>query len=100
MKGHDEPMLGIVPTVTRAEALRSQLWASLGGAAAWNLIHRHAESWGEVELMMDLWRAAQTGPLLKAAEAGLSNGKASGQSEESRQNLCTSAATCAENEEK
>lgn len=46
-------------SITKEEAKTYQDWASLDGAVAWHLIERHADSWGDVSMMMDAWLDAK-----------------------------------------
>lgn len=52
----------VLPTITREEAREAQTWSGMDGAVAYHLIHRHAENWADVGLMMDAWREANPSP--------------------------------------
>lgn len=41
--------------MTREEAQPLQAWRGMNGASAFQLIERHANGWGDVELMMQAW---------------------------------------------
>lgn len=52
------------PVITVADD--SQEWAGMSGNQAWHLIFRHADGWGDIDKMMEEWRAANTPPAAPA----------------------------------
>ncbi len=44
--------------MTQEEAEKSQEWAGMDGAIAFNLIDRHANDWNETGEMMNAWLRA------------------------------------------